>query len=44
MEEDNISKYGEFICSYNHWLPLDEQKKQAQKMENITKSKKRKRR
>lgn len=39
MGED-ATKYGEFVCSAFHWLPPKAQKKQAEKMEQITKSKK----
>lgn len=38
--KSNTTKYGEFVCSYDHWLPLDKQKEQAEKMEEITKNKK----
>lgn len=40
MDEDETTKYGEFICSYDFWLPIDKQKEQAKKMENMTKQKK----
>lgn len=39
-DEENSTKYGEFICSYDVWLPLDKQKEQAEKMEKMTKKKK----
>ncbi len=39
-EEENTTKYGEFVCSAFQWLPLDKQKEQAEKMANITKKKK----
>lgn len=35
--KEDTTKYGEFICSCYKWLPLDEQKKQARRLENITK-------
>ena len=36
MEEDT-TKYGEFISSYFAWLTLEQQKEEADKLENITK-------
>ncbi|MBR6033147.1 MAG: hypothetical protein IKP28_00070 [Clostridia bacterium] len=30
------TKYGEFICSLEHWLPIDEQKEKSKKLEKIT--------
>ena len=38
-KSDNTTKYGEFICSFHQWLPLDIQKEQAKKMSKISKSK-----
>ena len=43
MEEDkkdNITKYGENVCTQFNWLPLDKQKENAKKFEKITKNKK----
>ena len=43
MDEKNVedtTKYGEFVPSNYHWLPLDEQKRKAKKIENITKNEK----
>lgn len=40
MEEENsknTTKYGEFVCSYYQWLPLEKQKEQAKKLSEITK-------
>lgn len=37
MDEDDTTKYGEFICSFDAWLPLDVQKEQARKMQKMTK-------
>ena len=40
MEEDNLkntTKYGEFVCSTFHWLPIEKQKEQAKRMIEITK-------
>lgn len=36
-ENQNVTKYGEFISSYFAWLNLDKQKKNADKLSNITK-------
>lgn len=38
-ENQNVTKYGEFISSYFAWLNLDKQKKNADKLSNITKKK-----
>ncbi len=40
MDDEEVNMFGEFICTYNQWLPIDKQKEQAKKMENITKKKK----
>lgn len=40
MDEDETSEYGEFICSFEKWLPLEFQKENAKRLANITKSKK----
>lgn len=34
---ENTTKYGEFVCSFHQWLPIDKQKEQAIKMSKITK-------
>lgn len=36
-ENKNVTKYGEFISSYFAWLNLDKQKKNADKLSDITK-------
>ena len=36
-ETEDITKYGEFVSSYFAWLNLDKQKKNANKLSNITK-------
>ena len=36
-ENQNVTKYGEFISSYFAWLNLDKQKKNADKLSDITK-------
>lgn len=35
-EDINLEEYGEFVCSYDRWLPLDKQKEMAKKMEKMT--------
>ncbi len=39
-KKDNTTKYGEFVCTEHHWLPLDKQKEKAAKMTNLTKENK----
>lgn len=41
-KKDNTTKYGEFVCTEYHWLPIDKQKEQAEKMQTITKPNKNK--
>lgn len=38
--EDNVTKYGEFVCTEFAWLPLDKQKENAKKFDKITKKNK----
>ena len=33
---EDMTKYGEFVCSTFHWLPIEKQKEQAEKMAKIT--------
>lgn len=33
---EDSTKYGEFISSYFNWISLDEQKKRAKELENMT--------
>lgn len=33
---EDTTKYGEFVSSYFSWIPLPEQKKQAEELENMT--------
>ena len=40
QKKEDMTKYGEFVCSTYHWLPVEKQKEQAEKLENITKEKK----
>lgn len=35
-KREDMTKYGEFICSTFHWLPIEKQKEQAKKMAKIT--------
>lgn len=39
IKEDNVTKYGEFVCTEFAWLPLDKQKEKANQMHKITKKK-----
>lgn len=36
---EDATKYGEFVCSEYHWLPMQKQKEQADRLESITKRK-----
>lgn len=36
IDEENVTKYGEFISSYFAWRSLDKQKEIADKLANIT--------
>ena len=38
QKKEDTTKYGEFVCSAYHWLPVEKQKDQAREMENMTKS------
>ncbi len=39
-KKEDTTKYGEFVCSAYHWLPIEKQKDQAEEMEKMTKKKK----
>ena len=41
-KKKNTTKYGETVCSEFEWLPLDKQKENALKFDQITKNKKKK--
>lgn len=41
-EDEILEKYGEFVCSYNAWLPIEKQKEEAKRIEKITSKKKKK--
>ena len=40
-ENEDVDKYGEFVCSYFAWIPLQDQKEKAEKMAKMTNAKKR---
>ena len=40
IENENTTKYGEWVCSLFAWLPLDKQKENAERFEKITKKRK----
>ena len=42
IKKDNVTKYGETVCSEFAWLPLDKQKEKANKMDKMTKTKNKK--
>lgn len=39
-KREDMTKYGEFVCSTFQWLPLEKQKEQAKKMTKMTKNQK----
>ena len=39
-KKEDMTKYGEFVCSTFHWLPIEKQKEQTKRMEVITKEEK----
>ena len=39
-KKEDTTKYGEFVCSAYHWLPIEKQKDQVEEMEKMTKKKK----
>ena len=38
--KEDTTKYGEFVPSVHHWIPIEQQKKKADKLANVTKNKK----
>ena len=36
-KKEDATKYGEFVCSNYHWLPIEKQKEKAKRMKDITK-------
>ena len=39
-KKEDTTKYGEFVCSTYHWLPIEKQKEQVEKIEQATRNKK----
>lgn len=39
-KREDMTKYGEFVCSTFHWLPIEKQKSQAKNMAKMTKEEK----
>ena len=39
IKAEDFSKYGEYVCSLNHWLPIDKQKERSEKLVDITEKK-----
>jgi len=39
QKKEDMTKYGEFVCSTYHWLPPEKQKDQVEEMENMTNEK-----
>lgn len=37
MDEDEITEYGEFVCSFDKWLPIEVQRERAKRLAKITK-------
>ena len=40
VKKKNTTKYGEQVCTEFEWLPLEKQKKNANKFDKMTKKKK----
>ena len=38
-EDENVTKYGEFVSSYFAWVSLPMQKERVEELENMTKNK-----
>ena len=38
-KKEDMTKYGEFVCSLYRWLPIEQQKKKSKEMEDMTKEK-----
>ena len=36
-EDEDTTRYGEFVTSYFAWVPMSKQKENVKKLENITK-------
>lgn len=39
-KNDNVTLYGEYVCTEFAWLPLDKQKENAKKFAKITRKRK----
>ena len=37
-KKEDTTQYGEFVCSLDHWLPIEKQKEQAKRLNDITKN------
>ena len=40
--DEDVTKYGEFVCSFDGWLPIEDQKKRAEKLAHVTNNNKQK--
>ena len=38
-KKEDTSMYSEFVCSLDHWLPIEKQKENAERLNEITKNK-----
>ena len=39
-KKEDTTKYGEFVCSTHHWIPIEKQKEEAERLANITENEK----
>ena len=39
-KKEDTTKYGEFVCSTHHWIPVEKQKDRAKELANVTKDNK----
>ena len=39
-EKEDTTKYGEFVPSSHHWIPIEKQKNRAEELSKITKKNK----
>ena len=40
QRKEDTTKYGEFVPTTHHWLPIEQQKRKAEKLANVTKKNK----
>ena len=40
LYKENTTKYGEFVCSLDNWLPIEKQKERSEKLASVTKKNK----